>query len=186
MCVIMQDISSVSGIIIWTLIFFQQWYAALWWYNGYQTCLLVQFEHILYTEIFSLKLLFFKQTNQDPQLITNISRHILRFVCFPVQNMSNSGFLIVHVSVLWPLAAAVLVSLLSFLLSWHWILRQFKVRLVFVLQGTSVCHFSRSPVEIVFRLFSQRTKWNRKELMGKVPKQWRNKCSCQDTNLNLA
>ena len=42
--------------------------------------------------------------------------------------------------------------------------------------------FSGNHVEIIFRLFSLRTKWNWKELMEKVPKQWKNNCSCRDTN----
>ena len=47
-------------------------------------------------------------------------------------------------------------------------------------------HFAGSHVEIIFRLFLLRTKWNGKELMEKVPKQWGNMCSCWDTNLSLA
>ena len=45
--------------------------------------------------------------------------------------------------------------------------------------------FSRSHVKIIVRLFSLRTKWNGKELIEKVPKQWGNKCSCQDKHLSL-
>ena len=43
-----------------------------------------------------------------------ISRHVLQFVCFPVQIMTSSGFLLTHVSVLHPLAAIVSVSVLRF------------------------------------------------------------------------
>ena len=44
----------------------------------------------------------------------SISRHVLQFVCFPVQNMTSSGFLLEHVSVLHSLAAVVSVSVLRF------------------------------------------------------------------------
>ena len=45
--------------------------------------------------------------------------------------------------------------------------------------------FPEDALKLFFR-FSLRTKWNGKELMEKVQKQWGNKCSCQDTNLCLA
>ena len=59
------------------------------------------------------------------------------------------------------------------------------MRFVFLLQSTSVCHVSGSRVQIIFRLFSLRTKGNGKELMEKVPKHWGNVCCCQDTNQSL-
>ena len=43
-----------------------------------------------------------------------ISRHVLQVVCFPVQNMTSSGSLLAHVSVLHPLTAVVSVSVLRF------------------------------------------------------------------------
>ena len=48
----------------------------------------------------------------------------------------------------------VLVSVLRFVYSQHWILG---------CQSMNICHFSGSHVEILFRLFSLRTKWNRKD-----------------------
>ena len=43
-----------------------------------------------------------------------ISRHVLQVGCFPVQNMTSSGSLLAHVSVLHPLTAVVSVSVLRF------------------------------------------------------------------------
>ena len=68
----------------------------------------------------------------------------------------------------WPLAAIMSVSVLQFVLSWHWNLRQLKARLVFPLQSTSICHFYGRDVEIIFRLFWLRTKWNGKELISAI------------------
>ena len=53
-----------------------------------------------------------------------------------------------------------LVSALCSVSSQHWILGQFKVRLVFLLQSTIVRPFSGIHGEIFFRLFSLRTKQN--------------------------
>ena len=50
----------------------------------------------------------------------------------------------------------------------------------------SVRHFSGRHVEIVFILFSLRTKRSRKKNGGKSAKHSGNKCSCQDTNLSPA
>ena len=91
-------------------------------------------------------------------------------VCFPVRNMPRSGFWVVCVRVWWPLAATVSASVLHFVLSKHWILGQFKARLIFSLQSTSICHFSGNRVEIIFRLLSLRTKWNGKKTDGETAK----------------
>ena len=40
-----------------------------------------------------------KKREKTPQMIINIFRHVLLFICFPVQNIPSSGFSVVHVQV---------------------------------------------------------------------------------------
>ena len=112
-----------------------------------------------------------------------ISRDVLQVFCCPAWNMPRSGFSVAHVSVLQPLAAIVSVFVLCFV---YFLAISKQGLIVFQLESTSIHHFSGSHVEIIFRLFSLRTKWNGKEVMEKVPKQWGNKCSCQDANMSPA
>ena len=85
----------------------------------------------------------------------NISRHILQFICFLAVGFQW------HVQVPQPLTAIVSVSVLHFVWSlapkFLWL---FKARFIFPLRSMSVLHFSGSHVEIIFRLFSLRTKRN--------------------------
>ena len=74
-------------------------------------------------------------------------------------------------SLLQPLAAVVLVSVLHFLYSRHQILGQFKVRLAFTLQSTSIHHFCGNHVGIVFTENKMKQKESDEESAKAVRKQ---------------
>ena len=105
---------------------------------------------------------YFEQLNLQHTKISkrkcdHISRHVLQFVCFPVWNFWVSiGMCKSH--------DLSLSFALHSMKSWHWIYKQFKVKLVFLLQSMSFHHFSGNCVEIIFKFFSIWTKWNGKEI----------------------
>lgn len=94
------------------------------------------------------------------KIIINFSRHVMRFVCFPFWNMPSAGFSGAHKCVsLWtdvslchkcvPLCAVLPVVCIAFCV----VLGQFKVRLAFRLQSTSIHHLGSC---VSFKLVSLR------------------------------
>ena len=117
-------------------------------------------------------------------MIINISRFVLGFVSFPVQNMPCTGVLVKRVNLATShyhsVGFCIALCVVSVLNSWA---VQTEACIFTAEYEYSPCFWK--PCWNYFHIV-RFSKWNGKELMEKAPKRWGNKCSCWDTNLSPA
>ena len=103
-----------------------------------------------------------KRKKIQQKTIINISRPGLQFICFPVQNMPDffSGTCVSLATSLCHSSGFCIAFCAVLALNYQAV----QGKACTLLQRKSIYHFSESHVEIIFRLFSLRTKSNRKQI----------------------